>query len=296
MLLSVIIPVYNVVGTLRRCVDSVLAQGIDDMEIIIVDDGSTDGSAVICDKYKSPRVIVVHQANAGLSEARNEGLRLARGEFVTFVDSDDYIEPDTYPALFERMARADVDILEYSIVREGGRGPVSRIVFPDHDYTDMAAYWLCGKAYAHTYAWNKIYKRQLFNNVAFPKGKKFEDVPTLWDLLKGAGKVVTTSLGLYHYAVNPLGITQRAGGAEYRDLLDAHVAILSSKGLKAHSGFKEYYRHVLDIQLQTYIYTGDMSDAKLPVMRFTGSLKLLLLNVLGMRGLCRLVRAIKVYL
>ena len=229
MLLSVIIPVYNVVGTLRRCVDSVLAQGIDDMEIIIVDDGSTDGSAVICDKYKSPRAIVVHQANAGLSEARNEGLRLARGEFVTFVDSDDYIEPDTYPALLERMARADVDILEYSIVREGGRGPVSRIVFPDHDYTDMAAYWLCGKAYAHTYAWNKIYKRQLFGHVRFPKGKKFEDVSTLWNLLREARKVETTSLGAYHYTVNPLGITQRAGGAEYRDLLDAHLQIVSSK-------------------------------------------------------------------
>lgn len=297
MLLSVIIPVYNVVGTLRRCVDSVLAQGIDDMEIIIIDDGSTDGSAAICDECKSPRTLVVHQANAGLSEARNEGLRLARGEFVTFVDSDDYIEPDTYPALLERMARADVDILEYSIVREGGRGPVSRIVFPDHDYTDMAAYWLCGKAYAHTYAWNKIYKRQLFGHVRFPKGKKFEDVSTLWNLLREARKVETTSLGAYHYTVNPLGITQLAGGAEYRDLLDAHLQIVSSKMLNAHQeGFCEYYRHVLDIQLQTYIYTGDMSDAKLPVMRFTGSLKLLLLNVLGMRGLCRLVRAIKVYL
>lgn len=297
MLLSVIIPVYNVVGTLRRCVDSVLAQGIDDMEIIIVDDGSTDGSAVICDKYKSPRAIVVHQANAGLSEARNEGLRLARGEFVTFVDSDDYIEPDTYPALLERMARADVDILEYSIVREGGRGPVSRIVFPDHDYTDMAAYWLCGKAYAHTYAWNKIYKRQLFGHVRFPKGKKFEDVSTLWNLLREARKVETTSLGAYHYTVNPLGITQRAGGAEYRDLLDAHLQIVSSKMLNAHQeGFCEYYRHVLDIQLQTYIYTGDMSDVKLPMMRFLGSLKLLSLNVLGMRGLCRLVRAVKHYL
>lgn len=297
MLLSVIIPVYNVVGTLRRCVDSVLAQGIDDMEIIIVDDGSTDGSAVICDKYKSPRVIVVHQANAGLSEARNEGLRLARGEFVTFVDSDDYIEPDTYPALLERMARADVDILEYSIVREGGRGPVSRIVFPDHDYTDMAAYWLCGKAYAHTYACNKIYKRQLFGHVRFPKGKKFEDVSTLWNLLREARKVETTSLGAYHYTVNPLGITQRAGGVEYRDLLDAHLQIVSSKMLNAHQeGFCEYYRHVLDIQLQTYIYTGDMSDVKLPMMRFLGSLKLLSLNVLGMRGLCRLVRAVKHYL
>ena len=297
MLLSVIIPVYNVVDTLRRCVDSVVAQDVDDMEIIIVDDGSTDGSAVICDEYKSPRTIVVHQSNAGLSEARNVGIRLAQGDFVTFVDSDDYLETDTYPALLRRMTRGDVDILEYSLVREGGSGPISRIVFPDREFTEKAAYWLGGKAYAHTYAWNKIYKRQLFGHCRFPKGKKFEDVPTLWELLRDARKVVTTSLGLYHYTTNPLGITQRAGGAEYRNLLDAHLQILASKKLNAfQEGFKEYYSHVLDIQLQTYIYTGDMSDVKLPKMRFLGSLKLLLLDVLGMRGLCRLVRAIKFYL
>ena len=296
MLLSVIIPVYNVVGTLRRCVDSVVAQGVDEMEIIIVDDGSTDGSAVICDEYKSPQTLVVHQPNRGLSEARNAGIRLARGEFVSFVDSDDYLEPGTYPALLHRMKNGDADIIEYSLVREGGSGLASGVVFPDHTYTSMVDYWLQGQAYAHTYAWNKIYKRQLFNHVSFPKGKKFEDVPTLWQLLKHARKVTTTSLGLYHYTINPLGISCQAGGAEYRDLLDAHLAILSSKRLNAHPGFKEYYRHVIDIQLQTYIYTGDVADAKLPTMHFVGSLKLLLLNVLGMRGLCRLVRAIKTYL
>lgn len=296
MLLSVIIPVYNVAGTLRRCVDSVVAQGVDDMEIIIIDDGSNDGSAAICDECKSPRTLVVHQANAGLSEARNAGLRLARGEFVTFVDSDDYLDPDTYPTLLRRMMRYDVDIMEYSLVRDGACGTTSRVVLPDRVYTDMTAYWLDGQAYAHTYAWNKIYKRQLFNHVSFPKGKKFEDVPTLWNLLKGARKVVTSPLGLYHYTVNPSGITCRAGGAEYLDLLDAHVAILRSKGLSSRQGFKEYYRHVLDIQLQTYIYTGDVYNVKLPVKHFTGSLKLLLLNVFGMRGLCRLVRAIKTYL
>lgn len=296
MLLSVIIPAYNVVGTLRRCVDSVVAQGVDDMEIIIIDDGSTDGSAAICDECKSVRTLVVHQANAGLSEARNVGIGLARGEYITFVDSDDYLEPGTYPVLLERMQATDADILEYSLVRDDGSGSASRIVFPDHEYTCMADYWLDGQAYAHTYAWNKICKRQLFSQVCFPRGKKFEDVPTLWNLLKHVRKVVTIPLGFYHYTANPLGITQRAGGAEYCDLLDAHLAVLSSGRLAGRHGFKEYYRHVLDIQLQTYIYTGDASDIKLPTMHFAGSLKLLLLNVLGIRGLCRLVRAVKVYL
>ncbi len=296
MLLSVIIPVYNVVGTLRRCVDSVIAQDVDDMEIIIVDDGSTDGSAVICDEYKSLGILVVHQTNAGLSEARNVGIGLAQGKFVTFVDSDDYIEQDAYSLLLRQIQSDDADILEYSLVRDGGRGHASRMVFPDHTYTNMVDYWLDAQAYAHTYACNKIYKRQLFNNVCFPKGKKFEDVPTLWNLLKGARKVVTTSMGFYHYTINPSGISARAGGAEYRDLLEAHLAVLSSKRLTVSQGLKEYYRHVLDIQLQTYIYTGNVADIKLPTMRFLGSLKLLALNILGMRGLCRIIRAIKVYL
>lgn len=94
MLLSVIIPAYNVERTLGRCVESVLGQGVDDMEVIIIDDGSTDGTGKVCDSYGGREgVTVVHQKNGGLSEARNKGLDVAKGEMITFVDSDDYIAP-----------------------------------------------------------------------------------------------------------------------------------------------------------------------------------------------------------
>ena len=102
MLLSVIIPVYNVEHTLERCVQSVLAQDVPDMEVILVDDGSTDGSSALCDTYGNKKnITVIHQDNAGLSAARNTGLTVAQGRYVTFVDSDDYLDADLYPSLMK---------------------------------------------------------------------------------------------------------------------------------------------------------------------------------------------------
>ena len=291
MLLSVIIPVYNVAGTLKRCVDSVLAQGVDGMEVILVDDGSTDASPQICDEYAEKGVRVLHQPNGGLSEARNAGISVARGRYITFVDSDDYLSSETYPELLRLAETTGADILEYSLTRQLRKGSAA-FTLPDSVYQDMTAYWLEAEAYAHTYACNKIYRRELFSAVRFPKGRRFEDVPTLWRLIHVARRVVTTSKGCYHYTLNPDGITQKADGEAYRDLLDAHLSILTSGELSSCRGFREYYRHVLDIQLQTYIYTGNTADILLPALHFTGSLKLWLLNFIGMRALCRLTRCL----
>jgi glycosyltransferase involved in cell wall biosynthesis len=295
MLLSVIIPVYNVAGTLQRCIDSVLAQrmdgDVDGMEIILVDDGSTDNSSVLCDKYSSKEnVHVIHQDNAGLSEARNAGLRIAKGDYVTFVDSDDYLEPNTYNQLLPLCIKGQCDILEYSFYRQLYKDKSAKIL-SDRLYTDPISYWLDGQAYTHSYAWNKIYRRSLFDKVQFPKGKKFEDVPTLWQLLQKAKRIRTTSLCFYHYTYNANGITQRARGKSYRDLLQAHLPIINATRLRAHDGFGEYYRHVLNIQLQTYIYTGNRKDIQLPVLPYNSSIKLKLMHLLGLPMLCKVLRA-----
>lgn len=298
MLLSVIIPVYNVADTLQRCVDSVRAQNIqnkegddDGMEIIIVDDGSTDKSPVLCDKYSGMQnVHVIHQANAGLSEARNAGLKIAQGEYVTFVDSDDYLDPDAYGQLLPLIIKDGCDILEYSYSRQFYKDSKPIILY-DKIYTDPLSYWIDGQAYTHTYACNKIYKRSLFDKVSFPKGKKFEDVPTLWALLQIAKRIRTTSLCFYHYTYNANGITQTARGNSYRDLLQAHLPIINDRRLRVRDGFAMYYKHVLNIQLQTYIYTGDRKDIQLPVLPYYGSLKLKLMHILGLPLLCRSLRA-----
>ncbi len=291
MLLSVIIPVYNVAHTLERCVQSVLTQEEPDMEIILVDDGSTDRSAVLCDTYRNTKnITVIHQANAGLSAARNTGLTVAQGRYVTFVDSDDYLDADLYPSLMKVLqADDDIDLLEYSFVRDDGKN-VETHVLHDKCYHDVWRYWFEAKAYLHGFACNKIFKRTLFDTIQFPVGRKFEDVFVLPQLLGKVRCVRTTPIGFYQYTYNKNGITARAQGSEWKDLLQAHLNVLENTSLQACEGFGAYYAHVLNVQLHTYELTGNANDIQLSTLPFYGTLKLKLLRLFGMKHLCMLHR------
>ena len=289
MKLCIVIPVYCVESTLDRCVESVLGQQYDDMEIILVDDGSPDCCPQMCDEWarKDKRISVIHKENGGLSDARNAGIEQSTGDYITFVDSDDYLEPDTYPVLMQFMAEhPEYDMMEY---------PCTTTPLCDHVYTDMNDYWLKGKAYQHTYAWNKIYRRQLFNNVRFPVGKVFEDVYTLPKILASCKTIATTSKGFYHYAANTRGITRTAGGQELQMLLEAHTDILQKRFLKADDN---YYMHVVNIQMDVFERMG-----LLPILpyyhvsanRITESkqkIKAIALNLLGIKNLCHINRLI----
>lgn len=291
MLLSVIIPVYNVEHTLERCVQSVLAQDVPGMEIILVDDGATDGSAALCDTYRNNKnVTVIHQDNAGLSAARNTGLTVAQGRYVTFVDSDDYLDDGLYPSLMKVLHADDgIDLLEYSFVRDDGKS-VETHTLHDKCYHDVWRYWFEAKAYQHGFAWNKIFKRTLFDTIRFPVGRKFEDVFVLPQLLGKVRCVHTTPIGFYQYTYNKNGITARAQGNEWKDLLRAHLNVLENTSLQTYEGFGTYYAHVLNVQLHTYELTGDANDIQLPTLPFYGTLKLKLLRLFGMRRLCMLHR------
>lgn len=291
MLLSVIIPVYNVEHTLERCVQSVLAQDVPGMKIILVDDGATDGSAALCDTYRNKKnVTVIHQDNAGLSAARNTGLTVARGRYVTFVDSDDYLDAGLYASLMKVLqADDDIDLLEYSFIRDDGKS-VETHTLHDKCYHDVWRYWFEAKAYLHGFAWNKIFKRTLFDTIRFPVGRKFEDVFVLPQLLGKVRCVHTTPIGFYQYTYNKNGITARAQGNEWKDLLRAHLNVLENTSLQTYEGFGAYYAHVLNVQLHTYELTGDANDIQLPTLPFYGTLKLKLLRLFGMRRLCMLHR------
>lgn len=291
MLLSVIIPVYNVAYTLERCVQSVLAQNLSDMEIILVDDGSTDGSSALCDTYVNKKnITVIHQNNAGLSAARNTGLTVAKGRYVTFVDSDDYLDAGLYASLMKVLqADDDIDLLEYSFVRDDGKSVETHILH-DKCYQDVWRYWFEAKAYLHGFACNKVFKQTLFNTIQFPVGRKFEDVFVLPQLLGKVRCVRTTPIGFYQYTYNKNGITALAQGSEWKDLLQAHLNVLENTSLQACEGFDAYYAHVLNVQLHTYELTGDTNDIQLPKLPFYGTLKLKLLRLFGMKRLCMLHR------
>lgn len=286
MILSIIIPVYHVERTLDRCVETVLRQGLADFEVILVDDGGQDDCPRMCDEWarRDPHVRVIHQANGGLSAARNAGIDAARGDYLTFLDSDDYLDEGLYARLLNILrAQQDIDLLEYSvIVREGSRDQ-HPLLLPQRRYADAARYWIEGRAYAHSYACNKIYRRRLFETVRFPVGRLFEDVHTLPAVMRAAHVIATTPEGYYHYTDNPDGITRQATGRELQDLLDAHLAYIG-EGNRMDG---DYYAHVLNIQLSVYDLTG--REPLLPRRRFVGSTKLLLLQLLGMKRLCQLI-------
>ncbi len=280
MKLTVVIPVYHVEDTLDRCVESILQQQKVDMEIVLVDDGSPDNCPQMCDEWtrKDTRIKVIHQKNGGLSEARNAGIAVASGDFITFVDSDDFLEPDTYGPLLDIME--DNDIVEFGIA--------GRLTLADQVYQDIRDYWLKTQAYTHTYACNKIYRRELFDKVKFPKGRLFEDVYTLPLLLRQVHKIRTTARSGYHYTLNPKGITMTADGAALKQLLEGHL----QGGMPMDDC---YYMHLLNIQIDVWERTQERLI--LPYRKVkVGSLprgyqvKGLLQNIFGIRTTCKIFR------
>lgn len=294
ILLSVVIPIYNVERTLARCVESVLGQHVEGMEVILVDDGSTDRSALVANRYQNrPHVTLIHKANGGLSDARNEGLYYAKGRYVTFVDSDDYLLPDTYAPLMAMLeAHPEYDILEYSFVRETSCG-WKTIKLPEREYTHIGDYWLGCRGYEHTYAWNKIYRRSLFDGTPWAKGRLFEDVYAMGGLLPKVHTLRTTSRGTYRYTYNPSGITVKADACGWRDLLQGHLRMLHNYDFRGHADFARYYAALLNIQLTTFELSGDEHDIVLPSLPYRHTWKLCVLHLLGMRRLCLLHRQAK---
>ena len=237
--------------------------------------------------------IFIHKANGGLSDARNEGLYYAKGRYVTFVDSDDYLLPDTYAPLMAMLeAHPEYDILEYSFVRETSCG-WKTIKLPEREYTHIGDYWLGCRGYEHTYAWNKIYRRSLFDGTPWAKGRLFEDVYAMGGLLPKVHTLRTTSRGTYRYTYNPSGITVKADARGWRDLLQGHLRMLHNYDFRGHADFARYYAALLNIQLATFELSGDEHDIVLPSLPYRHTWKLCMLHLLGMRRLCLLHRQAK---
>jgi len=284
MKLTIIIPVYNAAPTLRRCLDSIVKQTWDDFEVILVDDGSDDESADICDEYAKTdrRLTVIHQANGGLSRARNAGLDKAQGNYVTFVDSDDFLDIGTYQALFGILdEHMEYDILEYpAIIHYGNKKAERPLTFFCMEFEDMREYWLQTRAYTHCYMWNKLFRRTLFDGLRFPEGYRFEDVFLYPRLLERTQIMATCDVGVYYYCHNEYGITGTADGEALAQLLEGHSRV-NRDWMDS-----DYYESLLNIQLDVSRMTGN--DPRLPVLPYRNTTKQKLLHLIGMKGLCRL--------
>ena len=204
-LISVIVPVYNVEDYLGKCIDSIINQTYYNLEIILIDDGSTDKSGIICDNYKKidKRIKVVHQENAGLSNARNTGLDLANGSLISFVDSDDYLELSMLEELKHTMdiTKSDISVCDFNRIIDGDKKNKNKQTNEIIILKNKDKYIYLQNEYNSIYpnAWNKLYKKELFDNIRYPDGKLFEDTYIICDLLSKAKVVSYLSKPLYNY-------------------------------------------------------------------------------------------------
>ena len=236
ILVSIIIPVYNVSSFLVESLDSVLQQTYSNLEVIIVDDGSSDGSAEICEKYakRDHRIRLIHQSNQGLSSARNRGLDIMTGDVVAFLDSDDAYTPSFIYAMISVMHKEQADIVTCRALK---RYTKSRMRIFDHDLMNQshsikvlnrneALRALSDGLISHG-VWNKLYKRHLWENIRFPVGHVFEDLDTTFRILAHSDKICILEQQLYLYRQHSTSITKTFSQHNISDRILAEEHFLS---------------------------------------------------------------------
>lgn len=222
-LFSIIVPVYNVEKYLDKCLASILRQTFKNFECIIIDDGSPDNSNAIIDKYVKldQRFKVIHQKNMGISAARNAGLDIAKGEYVVFVDSDDYIADDYLEKFALKIADTDADIVICGFI-EAYKDYEKNKVFAVES-TEVIKQNILADIWP-SYVWNKCYKKDLFTNIRFPVGKIFEDILTIPELCLYAQKIVCIPDKLYYYnRQNENSITTNMSSEKMYNLFQGHL-------------------------------------------------------------------------
>ncbi len=260
-LISVIVPVYQVKAYLPECVESLLGQTYKNLEIILVDDGSTDGSGELCEEYakRDGRVRVVHQKNRGLSGARNTGLQSARGEYIAFVDSDDVVSELFVESLYALLKRqkADIAVCSYEKSKTG----VLRQSKGEREYSisskKMLEEWHGERKAIETVVWNKLYHKSVFekegNNIWFPEGKEHEDVYVSHLLVKNAERIAITDCKLYMYRIRKGSITgSKVTEAKIRQDLEAQLARVEFFEKMGYGGSRD--RVVIGMLLHIVLY------------------------------------------
>ena len=207
-MVSIIVPIYNIEGYIRECIDSILAQTYPDFELILVDDGSPDNSGRICDEYaeKDVRIKVIHKENGGLTSARNAGLSVAKGGWIMHVDGDDWIEPDMIESLIEAAKAAEADLVFGDFIKYGANAGNKQLPSWSSDKIDSLSRYI---AYSMTTIWGSIAKRSLYteHSLKSPDGVSYcEDFHLIVRLCHFANKIVNVHRPFYHYRYRPTSI------------------------------------------------------------------------------------------
>ena len=314
MKLSIIVPVYKVRRHLQRCIESILQQTYTDYELILVDDGSPDNCGAICERYaqECDKVKVIHKKNGGLSSARNAGIAVAQGEYITFVDGDDTVASGTYyDNMHILMANPEIDIIEFPVVKYY-ESPRSEIISFDNEKIEgnenVFADWIKRKGYEHCFAWNKIYRADMFMFIRYPEGEVFEDILVTPQLYEGSENVYYSGYGFYYYYDHPESISNTYSFKSkffiYRNFVQLHEKATGHPELKerAHDilfrctdnlidllrcrdGEKQQYKDAIAMLKGKSISLKELYSMELPIKR---KIKLTTLALFGVNFHCRL--------
>lgn len=223
--ISIIVPVYKVEKYLDTCVRSILAQTFTDFELILVDDGSPDRCGALCDTYagKDPRIVVIHKENGGLSSARNAGIEAAGGNYIGFVDSDDYIAPDMYSFLYENIKKEQADLSMCGLFDVyAGREPRRLAEYYGVMGPEEAVEMVLKAKIASISAVNKLYKKEIFDGIRYVEGRHAEDAFAIVDILLKCKTIVVSSRQKYYYVHRGDSITTKQFSEHDMDIIEAH--------------------------------------------------------------------------
>lgn len=268
-LVSIIVPVYNVEKYLEKCLDSLINQTYRNLQIILVDDGSTDGSGTICDRYaaKDDRIQVIHKKQSGVSAARNTGLEAVKGSYICFADSDDWIDEKMIETMYENMVeeKAQISIIGYDMVWEDGRSQKKsdENAYYVWNQREAIAQWMIQKIFKG-FMWDKMFAWEIFAGIRFPEDRSYmEDVAIGLDLFARAEKVVYSGKIGYHYLQRQGSATN--SGFQEREFLGITEAEKMIRFSKNHQGIYDkeaYSRLLINVYtiLERIVLTGSKKD------------------------------------
>ena len=249
---SVIVPIYNVEKYLEKCINSLLSQTLEDIQIILVNDGSKDNSGNIANEYEKnnkDRVIYVEKENGGLSDARNYGLKYATGDFIAFLDSDDYIEKNAYEEMYNKAIEENADYVECDFIWEFPNKIRIDKQYPYKNKKEMLSF-------VRVVAWNKLIKRQLItdNNLEFPKGLRYEDIEFTYKLIPFLNKFAYVDNPFIHYVQREGSIAnvQNERTAEIFTVLDNVIEFYKKNNIY------EEYRNELEYNYARYLLCSSL--------------------------------------
>ncbi len=270
-LISVIIPVYNVENYIGRCLDSIVSQTYTNLEIVLVDDGATDSSGVICENYakQDNRIRVIHKENGGLSSARNAGLKVANGDYIAFVDSDDFIHPMMYEIMLKTLGETESDMVvsEIGLINEID---IVEFEFPRNE--KLASGYVClegnaiwqklfaGDDIVTVVQWNKLFKSSVMRGVEYPEGRVHEDVYVIHRELYNCSRVTYLDAVLYYYVQRSDSIMHTETRKMIRDAIDGYcdrIDFMKEKNLRW-----EYNCSVLTLMLYLHWKFVTVSNAE----------------------------------